>query len=187
MRTRLAGLALLLILASPAPAQEATEKVRDAEALLARGRVIEAIEALDDAAVALWQKAPLAFRRSLWVTEKAAGFGMYNPRPDAVFSAGQPMLVYAEPIGYGWFKNGDIYHVEILADVVFRGADGKELFRKDNFQKLELSGRVRNREFMVNFTYTLSGIPKGEYTVETTLRDQVTDKKGSFILPFTIR
>jgi hypothetical protein len=181
-------LAPLTFVIAAANAQDIAGKAQEAEALLARGRVIEAIDALDDAALALWQKAPLAFRRSLWVAEKAAGFGIFNPRPNAAFSAGETMLVYAEPVGFGWYKSGgDLYRTDMVADVVFRAADGKEIFRKDGFQRLELAGRYRNREFMVNFNYTLSGIPKGEYTVETTLRDQVTGKSGSFTLPFTIR
>jgi hypothetical protein len=179
--------AALALIAFPASAQEIAARAQEAEALLARGKVIEAIDALDAAALTLWEKMPLVFRRGIWVSAKAAGYGIYTERPDAVFSAGQPMLVYAEPVGFGWRKDGDIYRTEMAADVAFRTADGKEIFRQDQFQKFELAGRVRNREFMVNFTYTLSGIPKGDYVVETTLRDQVTGKKGSFTLPFTIR
>jgi hypothetical protein len=190
MRLSVLFAALCLSLSSTASsAQDIARHAQEAESLLSRGRVIEAIDALDEAAVALWTKAPLAFRRTIWVTEAAAGFGIYNERPNAVFSAGQPMLVYAEPVGFGWYKQSgsDVYRTDIFADVVFKSSDGKEIFRKDEFQRFGLAGRYRNREFMVNFTYTLRGISPGEYVVETTLRDQVTGKKGSFTLPFTIR
>jgi hypothetical protein len=190
MRIPLAPALLLLSIAAtslPAAAQDIAGKAKEAEGLLARGRVIEAIDALDAAAAALWDRAPLAFRRGIWVMEKADGFGIFRPRPNNVFSTGQPMLVYAEPVGFGWTQNGEIYTTNFAADVVFRDKAGKELFRKDEFQEFKLSSRFRNREFMCNFTYTLTGLPAGEYTVETTLRDRVSGKKGSFTLPFTIK
>ena len=191
MRTWLFSTTLLLAAATgfvrTAAAQDISGKAKQAEALLAQGKIIEAITALDEAATALWDKAPLSFRRAIWVAEKGSGFGAFNPRENAVFSAGAPMLVYAEPVGFGWRQSGDMFRTDMIADVVIKQADGKELFRQEEFQKLQLASRVRNREFMVNFTYTLSGIPKGEYTVETIIRDQVSGKKGSFTLPFTIR
>lgn len=180
-------LAAFVLGLTSAAAQDIAGKAKEAEGLLARGKVIEAIDALDDAAAMLWDKAPLAFRRGIWVTEPAAGFGIFKQRPNAVFTAGQPMLVYAEPVGFGWTRNGEVYTTDFAADVVFRDKAGKEIFRKDEFQIFNLSSRFRNREFMCNFTYTLTGMPAGDYTVETTLRDRITGKKGSFTLPFTVK
>ena len=171
---------------SPAPAPpDLARKAQEAESLLARGRVVEAIDALDEAAVALWERSPLVFRRGIWVAE-AAGYGVYTPRPNGNFAPGEPMQVYAEPVGFGWRRNGELYVTDIAADVVFRSPAGKELYRKDEFQLLQLSSRVRNREFMCNFTYSLTGVPKGDY-IATTLRDRVSGKTGSFTFPFTIR
>lgn len=182
----------LLALATPcttgAVAQDISHKASDAEKLLAQGKGIEAISALDDAANALWDKLPLSFRRALWVVQPGTGFGAYNPRENAVFASGAPMLVYAEPVGFGWRRTGEVWRTDMLADLTIKSGDGKEqLYHKEGFQKLELTSRQRNREFMLNLTYTLTGIPKGDYLAETTLRDQVTGKKGSVTLPFTIR
>jgi hypothetical protein len=190
MRTKLLPTAVLLALLAAlasAAAQDLTAKVKEAEALAAQGKYVEAVAALDDAATALWDRAPLGFRRALWVAEKANGFGAYNPRENGIYSAGMPMLAYAEPIGFGWQQSGEIWRTDMIADVVVKATDGKQLFRQEEFQRLQLASRVRNREFMVNFTFTLSGIPKGDYLLETTLRDQVTGKKGAFTLPFAVR
>jgi hypothetical protein len=179
--------AFAITFATGAGAQDISRKASAAEKLLAQGKVIEALAALDEAASTLWDKAPLSFRRALWVAEKGSNFGAYNPRENAVFSSGAPMTVYAEPVGFGWRQSGEVWRIDLIADLAIKTPDGKQLFEQYEFQKLEFASRVRNREFMVNFTYTLSGIPKGEYVVETTLRDQVSGKKGSFSLPFTIR
>lgn len=187
MRLALLTTAFALCLAGGAAAQEIAAKAQEAEALLGQGKAVEAIAALEEAAGAAWDKAPLTFRRALWVAEKGSGFGVYNPREGDTFAPGTPMLVYAEPIGFGWNRSGDIWRTDLIADVTIRAKDGKQLFAQEEFQKLQLASRVRNREFMVNFTYTLSGITPGDYLLETTLRDQVTGKKGSFTLPFSVR
>jgi hypothetical protein len=40
---------------------------------------------------------------------------------------------------------------------------------------------------MTDFTYTLRGLPAGNYQIETRIRDEVSGKTGSFSLPFTVR
>jgi hypothetical protein len=187
MRLALLTTAFAAILAGTAAADEIAAKAQDAEALLGQSKAVEAIAALDEAQGVAWEKSPLAFRRALWVAEKGSGYGVYNPRENDTFAPGAPMLVYAEPIGFGWNHSGEIFRTDLIADVTIRAKDGKQLFQQEEFQKLQLASRVRNREFMVNFTYTLSGITPGDYLLETTLRDQVTGKKGSFTLPFSMR
>ena len=66
-------------------------------------------------------------------------------------------------------------------------AAGEQLFQQSDFNRLQLGSRVRNREFMAHVTYTLSGLPSGEYVVDTTFRDVVTGKSGTFSLPFVIQ
>jgi hypothetical protein len=68
-----------------------------------------------------------------------------------------------------------------------RKHDGAELYRQPDFRKLALASWVRNREFTITFTYTFNGIPKGEYAVDTKLRDAVTGKAVTFSLPFVVR
>ena len=178
------GLAALI---GAALAQSVAERGRAAEQLAAQGKMIEAIDALDEAALALWAKLPLGFRRALWVKERATGFGIYAPRENAVFAAGEPMLIYAEPVGHGWRRDGELWRSDMIADVVFKSKEGKPLMTQAGFEKFQLASRVRNREYNTNFRYVLTGIPKGEYLAETTLRDQVSGTSGSFTLPFTIR
>lgn len=171
----------------PAVAQTVSDDAKKAEALAADGKYAEAIAALDVAADLLWQKSPLVCRRVLWVAEKAAGFGEYNPREGNVFKSGEDMLAYAEPIGFDWRKSGDIWHTDLVADFIIRGKDGKELFRKDDFGKFDIASRARNREFMLNLSYSVTGAPAGEYIAETHLRDNVSGKQGSCDLAFTIK
>jgi len=181
-------LLIALAAAGSAAAQTLADKSKEAERLVAEGKFADALAALDEASRLVWEQAPLSCRRILWVAEKAPGFGNYNPREGNTFSSGESMLVYAEPIGFGWSKSGEIWHAELAADIVIRAKDGSEIYRQKDFAQLPVASRARIREFFVNLTYKLSGIPKGEYFVDTVLRDTNTaDKQATCTLPFTIR
>lgn len=173
--------------AAPAPSGEIAGKAREAETLAAEGKFAEAVAALDTAAVALWNKSPLTFRRALWVAAPPEGFGAYNPRENNVYASGAKMIAYVEPLGFGWAQAGDTFRIEFVTDIVVKDKDGKELMRQERFQTLKIGSRVQNREFMTTFSYTFTGIPRGEYVLETLVRDVVTGKTGTFTLPFVVR
>src|SRR5262245_1880510 len=168
-------------------APDISTRTKEAAALAEQEKFVEAVGALNEAEAAIWDRMPLTIQRALWVADSPTGFGLYTPRSNNIFGAGTPMLIYAEPIGFGWNKSGDLWHAELRADLVLRKRDGAELFRQPDFQKLSLASWVRNREFMTTFTYTFRDIPKGEYLVDTTLRDTVTGKSVAFSLPFVVR
>jgi hypothetical protein len=183
----LLALFAILSLINSAAAQGAVDKAREAEALAGQGKYVEAMAAMDDAATALWDKSPLVFRRALWLAEPPDGFGAFNPRENNVFASGAPMIAYAEPVGFGWRRAGDVWRLDMSVDVVVKSPDGKVLFERADFQKFQFGSRVRNREFMTRLTYTFTGIPNGDYILDTTLRDNVSSKRGTFSLPFTVR
>lgn len=183
----LVGLFAITLFVVPVMAGDIVDKASEAEKLASDGKFIDAMDALDNAASALWDKAPLSFRKALWVAAPPSGFGAYNPRENDTFASGDEMIAYVEPVGFGWKKSGDMWQTDLAADVTIKSKDGTEIYSQKDFQKLALRSRIRNREFMTRFTFTLSGLPAGEYLLETTLRDAVSSKSGSFSLPFTIK
>lgn len=187
MRRALLGMLLAISFAAPAAAADLVARATEAQSLADQGKSIEAIAALDAATDTLWEQAPLTFRRALWVAGPANGFGAYNPRETNVYAAGDQMIVYAEPIGFGWSKTGDIWQTNLAIDLTIRSKDGEVLLDKPDFQKLAIASRLRNREFMTTLTLTLTGIDPGEYIADTTLRDLVTGKHGTMSLPFIIK
>jgi len=173
--------------ATVAATQDISTRMKEAVALAEQGKFVEAFGALNEAEAAIWDRMPLTIERALWVADSPTGFGVYTPRPDNIFDAGAPMQIYAEPMGFGWRKSGDLWQVELRADLVLRKHDGAELYRQPDFRKLAFASWVRNREFMTTFTYTFRDIPKGDYLVDTKLRDAVTGKAVTFSLPFVVR
>ena len=187
MRRALLGMLLAASFAAPAAAADLVAKATEAQTLADQGKFIEAIAALDQAADTLWEQAPLTFRRALWVAGPPNGFGAYNRRETDAYAAGDQMIVYAEPVGFGWAKSGDIWQTNLAVDLAIKTKDGEVLINQPDFQKLAVASRLRNREFIATLTLTLNGIHPGEYIADTTFRDQVTGKTGTMSLPFVIK
>lgn len=163
-----------------------------AAAVLALGAVpafaqsIEAVDAADAAVLAVWEKTPLAFRNVQFVTE-ATTFGIYTPRPEGPFKQGEQLLVYAEPVGYGFKDNGDgTYNFGVDIDLAVKDASGAVVAEQAKFANASLTSRSRNREFIVSISLDLSGAPAGDYVLEYAARDIASDETGMISLPFSI-
>ncbi|MHB1103949.1 MAG: hypothetical protein ACYC0C_14485 [Devosia sp.] len=147
---------------------------------------IEAIDAADAAVFAAWEQTPLSFRNTQFVTE-ATTFGIYTPKADSTFKQGESLLVYAEPVGYGFKDNGDgTYAFGVNIDLSVKDASGAVVAEQANFAEAILASRARNREFIVSITLELSGAPAGDYVLEYTAHDIASDESGVISLPFTI-
>ena len=183
-RARLA-LAAALMAASPAFAGPVTDLAAKAEAAMA-GDPLAALSALDEAVEAVWSASPLLFRKALFV-DSASGFGIYAERANAVFKPGEPIIIYSEPVGFGYGKNavGGL-EINLVADFVLTSDSGEELFKKDEFFASEQPVRYHNREFLMTITLNLTGLPAGKYVGKFKVRDKHSDKTGEFELAFEV-
>jgi hypothetical protein len=180
-------LALALPFAAPASAGDLMPLAEKAEKELAAGRAGAAVDALDAALDVVWKATPLTFRKALFVSEPPTGFGAYVERPDAVFAPGQPLLVYAEPIGFEWKQVDGLFTCDLIIDVALRNPAGKVLFEKREIGRMALKSHARNHEFMMKLDLNLRGLPVGDYVLEGIMRDEVSKKWGTFSLPFTVK
>lgn len=162
-------------------------ETRRAQEAAAAGRAVEALDALDEAAIAVSEKMPLTIRRATFVAEEPQGYGVFNPRDSTSFEAGQPLLVYAEIAGQGWRRSGDIFRTDLVLDFELRRADGQSLVAQQAFNTIATASRRRNREFFVYVTYSFSGLEPGDYVVRTQVRDRAASKQTAFDLAFTVR
>jgi hypothetical protein len=168
--TWLAAMLALAASGGPAPAQD-----------------LAAIQKAEDAVIEAWSASPISFRRAIFVAASPGGFGIFNERPNAVFKPGEPLIVYAEPVGYAWKDNGDgTYTFGFEIDLLLKTAAGAVVGGQEKFQRLALTSHARNREFMLTLTLNLTGAPAGDYVVEYRARDIASDKSGLISLPFTV-
>lgn len=162
-------------------------QLKRAQEAAAAGRSTEALDALDEAAVQVWERMPLTIRRATFVAEEPQGYGVFNPRDSSTFQAGQPLLVYVELNGQGWRRSGDLFRTDIVLDFELRTKDGQALVAQQAFNTIATASRRRNREFFIYVTYSFSGVEPGDYVVRTTVRDRAGNKQTSFDMSFTVK
>jgi hypothetical protein len=157
-----------------------------AEALLESGKSVEAISELDAAMEVIWSASPLVFRKVLFV-KQSTGYGLYVERGNQTFKPDEPLLIYVEPIGYGYGDDGTGGNeISLAVDFVLTDGNGKELFSKDDFITLGTPLRYHNREFHLDLSINLTGMPEGSYVGKYHIRDLHSDKSGDFELPFEV-
>jgi hypothetical protein len=171
----------------PIHAGEIEDLGREAEKQANAGQQLQAVETLRRAINVLTAKGPLALRRVQFITEPPRGFGIYQPRADNVFRPGEPLIVYAEPVGVGWKAEGELNRAQMVTDFEIRTADGKVLGGQKEFGKFEFNSRERNQEIFTHLTITLSGARPGRYVLAATYRDLVNGKSAMLELPFEIK
>lgn len=171
----LAGLVLCAGIALAAPAQ---------------AQSLEAIAAAEEAVYTAWEATPLTFREALFVSSDEAEFGSYDARPDAVFAPGEPIIVYAEPVGFGWIEEGTGedagYRFGFDIDLRILSPEGTVLLAQPDFMAVEETSRARTRDFLLMMTLDLSGAEPGNYRLEYTVRDIASEKSAPIALDFSI-
>ncbi|TXI03945.1 MAG: hypothetical protein E6Q73_03915 [Pseudorhodobacter sp.] len=183
MTPRLLAIALAAsLLTLPAQGGEIADKATEAESLLSAGDDLGAITAARRAFGKAWEATTgLAIGETALISEPASGYGIYNPRPDDKFKIGEPILIYAEPMGFGYGNPGEgLYSIGFFVDLKVMTEGGEVLGDLQNLTELDLTSRYPNREFQANLTYNLEGVPPGRYVLQTTLRDKNSAKIGSF-------
>jgi hypothetical protein len=148
---------------------------------------IETINTARAAVVEALSKAPLGFRRILFVSAIPEGFAAYQPRANNIFAADEPLIVYTEPIGVAWTKNGDEFSSKLVVDFDIRSPDGQVLAGQKGFGEFALSAREEPLDFMTHIKLDVTGAPAGSYILGLTIHDTNSGKSTTTDLPFEIK
>ncbi|MEO5806340.1 hypothetical protein [Devosia sp.] len=171
MRTALSVLTIVLAAAVAMPAYAQTVEDYDT-----------AKAALDES----WNQLPLSFTNVRFVTE-ATGFGVYTEKADAIFKDGEPVTLYAEPLGFKFAKTDDDQNsFGFNFDFKLKNPAGDVLSEKPDFLKTEMKSHSENHEFYVMLTLNLKGAPAGDYVLEYTGHDLSSAETAEISVPFTL-
>jgi hypothetical protein len=173
-----------------APLDEANPQGQQSAAVTdqaATDKAIEAINAARAATAEALSNAPLGFRRILFVSEVPDGFAAYQPRANNIFTADEPLIVYTEPIGVVWTKNGDELSTKLVVDFEIRLADGKVIAGQRGFGEFALSAHEPPLDFMTHIKLDVTGAPAGAYILGLTMHDTNSGKSTTTDLPFEIK
>jgi len=177
----------LIAFANTAIGQTFEAEIKKAVELSSAGKSVEALAAMDRATTILWLRSPLTVNKAFFVTKKAKVFGEYDKRPDAVFAKGNKLLVYTEIIGYDWTKSGDLYKIDMIADVALKNSTGKVLWSQKEFGKFTPEKPQQFKKLYFNLSLGTKGVPAGNYIIEFTLIDKLRNQFALVSLPFEIQ
>ena len=97
---------------------------------------LDEINKREQAVFEAWEKTPLTTQRALFVTEEPKAFGIYSPRSSSRFKAGEPIIVYAEPIGFGWNSiEDDQFEFGFNVDLAVETGLERRLLRRTTSEK----------------------------------------------------
>jgi len=142
----------------------------------------EALAAYD----AAWDANGLAFAVATFTEEGGGAYGQYTPRSDSVFQNDEVLSIYAEPIGYAYNEADGQYEFELTASYRLLTLSGQVLAEQDNFAVFAGKGRSKQRELAAALSFQFSGLPAGDYELETLFTDGASGKEAGFTLPFRI-
>jgi hypothetical protein len=184
MLNKAAALAALFVAfgssyASAGPAVDAATK---AEALVAEGKVTEALDALDGAIAALCEASPLSFRKTV-IVDSSDGYGAYAERADRSFKPDEKMKIYVEPVCFGHSSSGDI---GFKADLSIENTTGQVLGEAKDVFSLSTPSTPDRREFSMTLSFGVPFLRPGDYKAVFTVHDENSDKSGTFEVPFAI-
>lgn len=115
-----------------------------------------------------------------YVNESAElGNGLYQERSN-VFSPGENILLYVQPIGFGHKQiegqNGEkLYLMNFTADIVASFANGTVLGGAQNIPLSDLASHYRNTELFLSLLLTQdSPLPQGDYVINYRVVDQTS-------------
>jgi hypothetical protein len=183
------GLWLLALSAAPAapPGEGNQQRPAAVTGQAATDKAIETIDAARALTAEALSSAPLGFRRILFVREVPEGFASYEPRADNIFTPDQPLIVYTEPIGVAWTKDGDEFSTKLSVDFEIRSPDGKVLAGQRGFGEFALSAREPPLDFMTHIKLDVTGAGAGAYVLGLTMHDTKSGKSTTADLPFEIK
>lgn len=187
IRSTVAAMVASALLSTAVHAGEAADLAQEAEDLAANGQHVEALEAMRDAYSAIWNETPLGVRKILFVSREPSGYGIYEPRIDNIFQEGEKLIVYSEPVGFGWEDKGGVFFSDIVVDFAIRSPSGEVLAEQKAFGRFTYTSRERNTEYMARINLDITGATAGSYVLGLTFNDQIGSETATVDLPFEIR
>jgi hypothetical protein len=180
MKSIMAVLMVLTVSAPAALAGEIGDRATEAEKLLQSGDSSGALEKFRGAEEALWQAMPLAVLNVKQV-DTATGFGIYSERANHTYKPGEKIVLYMEPVGYGYGKDGlGNNMIALSVGITVVSAAGETLGTMEKVGRVQVATRSRNRELFFKLDLSLDGLPPGKYRCDFVMHDENSNKTAPF-------
>jgi len=113
------------------------------------------------------------------------GYRKYVRRSRLVYRPGEEVILYGEPIGFGWtaVAGGQQLHMKINVEIV--GQSGEVAFRPAEMEIRRIEPAMPVEPYF-HVSFTLPDLKPGEYGVHFNVVDAVTRKRVRFHRPITV-
>lgn len=176
-------MAVLMALALSTPtafAGEISDRAAEAEKALQAGDGAGALEKFRSAEDALWQAMPLGVQNVKQV-DTAGGFGIYSERANHIYKPGEKVVLYMEPVGYGYGSDGlGNSQIALAVDLTVLSESGEPLGTFKKIGSVQVASRSHNRELFFKLDLSLDGLPPGKYRCDFLMHDQNSNKTAPF-------
>ncbi|MDG3003971.1 hypothetical protein [Paludisphaera mucosa] len=111
------------------------------------------------------------------VCQSIEGYEDYEERPEAEQTSDEKLLVYFRPKNYAIVRKGEDYAAHFTQDGQIRALGKKKvLLRKEKLLDYEAVSKTPPRNLYISNTFSLKGLPPGEYEYDMILRDENLEK-----------
>ncbi|MFB9982183.1 hypothetical protein ACFSQQ_30855 [Mesorhizobium kowhaii] len=180
MKSILAILLAMGISTSAAFAGDIADRAAEAEKLLQSGDGAGALDKFRSAEEAFWQATPLAVLNVKQV-DTASGFGIYSERANHIYKPGEKIVLYMEPVGYGYGSDGlGNSMIALSVDITIFSAAGESLATSAKVGRVQVASRSHNRELFFKLDLSLDGLPAGKYRCDFLMHDENSSKTAPF-------
>ncbi|UCI30717.1 hypothetical protein [Mesorhizobium sp. B4-1-4] len=180
MKTILAALLATAICTPAAFAGEIGDRAAEADKLLQSGDGSGAMEKFNSAEEAFWKAMPLDVLNVKQV-DSATGFGIYSERANHIYKPGEKIVLYMEPVGYGYGSDGlSNSSIALSVDITVVSAAGQTLGTMEKVGRVQVASRSHNRELFFKLDLSLDGLPPGKYRCDFLMHDENSAKTAPF-------
>lgn len=180
VKTVLAALLATAICTPAAFAGEISDRAAEAEKLLQSGDGPGAMEKFNSAEEAFWKAMPLGVLNVKQV-DSATGFGIYSERTNHIYKPGEKIVLYMEPVGYGYGSDGlGNSSIALSVDITVVSAAGQTLGTMEKVGRVQVASRSHNRELFFKLDLSLDGLPPGKYRCDFLMHDENSTKTAPF-------
>jgi len=177
MKNRLFLFAFMFFCSHGAYAGNFDSLVEQAKTDYNNGNNLQAVQNLKESVLSIWDKVPLTVTNARLVIDTKN----YDTRASNIYRSGEPMLIFAQLIGYKLKPVGEMYDISIVTDFYVSDKEGKVLGGLQEFGKFNITSPLPVTDFRLDLTYTLTDAPPGPYRIQTVIHDKNSNKTTKFV------
>lgn len=134
---------------------------------------------------AAWEAAPFALR-TVVLAKRIDGIGDYQARSDNRFRVGDEIVIYAEPVAFGYRNSGGGHDIAIDASLELSTTTGQSLGVLSGIESLRAGSALRLKDIHIETRLTVPELPDGQYEIRYTLDDLAGGQSASHVFEIEV-